>query len=74
VTGDFIDVTLAQHFGDDLEAGFLLGEGEQAQALAAESLELVGRGAGFERAAAQDGRARGLDGARGAEELLFAFH
>ena len=72
VAGHFIDVPFAQHFGDDLEAGFLFRQREQAQAFLAESLELVGRSAGLERAAAQDGSARGFHGARGGEELFFA--
>ncbi len=44
--------------GDDGEAGGAAGQLEQVQTLAAHSLEGVGRGAGLERAAAQQGSTR----------------
>ena len=60
------------HLGDDGEAGFGPRLGQQLQSPFAQSPELVGGGAGFVGAAAQDGRPGGVDAAGGGEELFFA--
>ena len=48
--------------------------GEKAQAFLGETLEFIRRRAGLVRAAAQEGRALGLDRLGGGHELLLAFH
>ncbi len=73
IGGDEVDVGFREDFGDDGEAGALAGKGEEAEAFFAEALELVRGGAGFEGAAAQEGRAAGGNRIGGAEDLVFGF-
>ena len=60
-SGDEIDITFGQDFGDDTEAGFRTGFGQKFKTFRPETLELVGGGAGFESAATEDGGAGGFD-------------
>ena len=59
-------------FGDDGGAGGAAGQLEQVEALAAHPLEGVGRGAGLERAAAQQGSTGGLHALGTVGDLLLA--
>ena len=65
-----LEVARVHALGDDRQAGLLLGLGEQPQALLAEPLERVGRGARLVGAAAEQRAAGRLDDARGAERLV----
>ena len=56
------------------QARFLLCLLQQADAFAVQALEGIGRRAGLERTAAKERGARGLDGLRHGDNLLFAFH
>ena len=60
--------------GDDGQAGFLLGFAQQLDALAVESLEGVGGGAGLERAAAEHICAGSLDGFGHRQDLVVVLH
>ena len=73
VFADEVDVFDGDDFGDDGQARFVAGGGEQLQAFFLEALEAVRAGARLERAAAESGGAGRLDGAGRADDLLFAF-
>ncbi len=68
-----VDVFGGDDFGDDREAGFVAGRGEQFQAFFLQALEAVGAGARLERAAAEGRGAGLLDRAGRCDDLLFAF-
>ena len=72
VFGDEVDVFGGDDFGDDRQAGFVAGRGQQLEAFFLEPLEAVGAGARLERAAAEGGGAGLLDRAGRADDLLFA--
>ncbi len=68
-----VDVFGGDDFGDDGQAGFVAGGGQQFQAVFLQALEAVGAGARLERAAAEGGGAGLLDRAGRRDDLLFAF-
>ena len=68
-----VDVLGGDDFGDDGEARFVAGRGEQLEALFLQALEAVGAGARLERAAAERGGAGLLDGAGGARRFALRF-
>ena len=68
-----VDVFAGDDFGDDGEAGFVAGRGQQFEAFFFQALEAVGAGARLERAAAEGRRAGLLDRAGRGDDLLFAF-
>ena len=73
VFGHEVGVVLGEQFGDDGQAGFAAGFGEEFEAFFAETLEFVGGCPGFEGATPEDGGSGGVDGDGGAEQLVFAF-
>ena len=73
IVRDQIDVAIAHHFGDDRQAGGFLGLLQQLQAFFFHALEIVGRSARLEGAAAQELGAGFGDRFGGAHDLVFAF-
>ena len=65
-----VQVARVHDLGDDRQAGVVARRGQHLEALLAEALEGVGRGARLEGAAAQHVAARRLDGAGGLQHLL----
>ena len=70
VVDEGLDVARIHELGDDGHAELLARLAEQVEARLAHALAGIRRGAGLERAAAQDGRARGAHGPRDREEVL----
>jgi hypothetical protein len=68
--GHRLDVAHVHQLGDDRQPGLRLGLAQQPQALLAEALEGVRRGARLVRAAAIHRRAGGRHGVRGGEDLV----
>ena len=66
-------VVRAHDFRDDGKPRFLSGDLQKLDALSLESLKIIGRGAGLERAAAQHVCARGLHGLGDRNDLLLGF-
>src|SRR2546423_1133273 len=69
---DQVNAVLVQSLRHDLQAERLAYVGENLQAVFAEALEGVWRGARLERAAAEEARAASADGLRDLERLLAA--
>ena len=72
VLGDQVHVTLGEHLGHDAEVIFLRSLLQELEPFLGQALEFIRRGAGLERAAAQEGRTLCLDRLGRGHELLLA--
>ena len=74
VFGHGIEVLDGHHFGNDRQAGFLLGCLEQFQPFNTHASKTVRGSAGLECAATEDFGSGGLDRLGGRDHLVFVFH
>ena len=75
ILGHQLDIAVAHHFGDDAEAGGAPGFIQQLEAFQLQALEIVGRSARLERAAAQKlGAVLAPPASADLQDLLLAFH
>ncbi len=74
VLGNQLDVFRAQHFGDHRQAGYSARFAQQTEPFLAQSLEVVGGGAGLVGASAQHAGACGPDRKGSAEQLFPRLH